>query len=141
MTENYPLRMIWERIRKALRRLQGGQRTFEFDQDTFTNLQHLAERERRSPDELASDLLSFALQQQRSSRELEARWQTLSAREQQVAALICLGLTNPEIAARLTISSGTVKTHVRNVLRKFDVHSKDELRAQLSQWDFSAWDE
>jgi len=35
----------------------------------------------------------------------------------------------------------TVKTHMANVLRKFDLHSKIELRMALSDWDFSAWEE
>ena len=49
-------------------------------------------------------------------------------------------LTNRQIAARLMISPETVKTHLRNAQYKFDVHSKAELRALLSDWDFSAWD-
>jgi DNA-binding CsgD family transcriptional regulator len=70
---------------------------------------------------------------------LLARWGFLSAREQQVAALTCLNFTNRQIAARLRITPETAKTHVRNVLRKFDLHSKAELRRALADWDFSAW--
>ena len=53
-----------------------------------------------------------------------------------VTALTCLGLTNPQIAVRLSLSPETVKTHVRNVLAKFEVNSKDELRHILANWDF-----
>lgn len=42
----------------------------------------------------------------------------LSVREQQLVNLIRLGLTNKEIATRLTLSEQTVKNHVHRVLRK-----------------------
>jgi two-component system nitrate/nitrite response regulator NarP len=64
----------------------------------------------------------------------------LSPREQQVVALTCLNLTNRQIAAKLVITPETAKTHVRNILRKFNLHSKVELREALSDWDFSDWD-
>ncbi|MGW8250801.1 MAG: LuxR C-terminal-related transcriptional regulator, partial [Anaerolineales bacterium] len=41
----------------------------------------------------------------------------------------------------LMISPETVKTHIRNVLSKFKLHSKHELRENLIDWDFSAWAE
>ena len=62
-------------------------------------------------------------------------------REQQIAALACMNYTNRQIAAHLFISPETVKTHMRNVLRKFDLHSKAELRQTLGDWDFSSWAE
>jgi two-component system nitrate/nitrite response regulator NarL len=34
--------------------------------------------------------------------------------------------TTPEIARRLSISEGTVRNHVRNILNKLDVHSRLE---------------
>ncbi len=66
-------------------------------------------------------------------------WESLSPREQDVTALSCLGFTNRQIAARLSLSPETIKTHVRNVLSKFGINSKSELRHILAGWDFSAW--
>jgi DNA-binding CsgD family transcriptional regulator len=43
------------------------------------------------------------------------------------------------MAARLHISVETVKTHISNVLIKFNLHGKAELRQALSSWDFSEW--
>jgi DNA-binding CsgD family transcriptional regulator len=57
-----------------------------------------------------------------------------------VTALTCLGYTNRQIAARLVLSPETVKTHLRNVLRKFDLPTKAELRRALADWDFGDWD-
>ena len=67
------------------------------------------------------------------------RWQQLTPREQQVAALVCLNYTNHQIAARLSISPDTVKLHVHNLLAKFDLHRKADLRVALSDLDFSVW--
>jgi len=69
-----------------------------------------------------------------------SRWERLTPRERQVAALICTqnggkGYTNPQIASHLGISRETVKIHVRNILYKFDLHSKVDLRRMLTGWD------
>jgi DNA-binding NarL/FixJ family response regulator len=45
----------------------------------------------------------------------------LTGREQEVAWLVASGLTNSEIATRLQIAPGTVKSHVHNVIRKLGV--------------------
>ena len=67
--------------------------------------------------------------------------QTLPPRvlAEQVAALVCLGYANAEIAVRLSISLPTVKAHVRSILRKFSLSRRSELQHILSDWDFSAW--
>jgi DNA-binding CsgD family transcriptional regulator len=44
------------------------------------------------------------------------RWETLNPREREVSALICLGYTNRQAAARMSVTAATVKIHVRNVL-------------------------
>ena len=43
------------------------------------------------------------------------------------------------MAALMVISTNTVKTHVRHVLRKFEVSNKGELRQVLAGWDFAGW--
>jgi DNA-binding CsgD family transcriptional regulator len=68
-------------------------------------------------------------------------WLSLSAREQQVAALTCLYYTNGEMALTLCLSIETVREYVRNAVRKFGVRSKDELRELLGHWDFTEWAE
>jgi hypothetical protein len=48
-------------------------------------------------------------------------------------------MTNPQIAQRLLISPNTVKTHIKNILSKFDVHSKKSLADLLTGLDLSDW--
>jgi DNA-binding CsgD family transcriptional regulator len=50
----------------------------------------------------------------------------LSARELEVLTLLATGASNPQIAARLVISSKTVSSHVGNVFEKLGVHTRTE---------------
>jgi LuxR family transcriptional regulator, maltose regulon positive regulatory protein len=54
----------------------------------------------------------------------------LSEREQEVLELIAAGLSNAEIAARLYIGIGTVKTHVNHLFGKLDASSRTQLLAR-----------
>ena len=53
----------------------------------------------------------------------------LSARELEVAELVAVGATNPEIAARLFLSRKTVERHVSNALAKVGARNRIELAA------------
>jgi two-component system, NarL family, response regulator LiaR len=50
----------------------------------------------------------------------------LTERETEVLRLVALGLANKEIAVRLGIGSGTVKTHVSNLLAKLSMQSRTQ---------------
>jgi len=124
---------------EELRRLQRLPRRFQFDAALLESLRRVAEREQRSEDEVAADLLEAALAQRGAYEARIQVWESLSPREQEVVALACLGYTNRQIAARLHLSPETIKTHMRHAQRKFGVSSKAELRTLLADWDFSGW--
>jgi DNA-binding CsgD family transcriptional regulator len=115
-------------------------RAFNLSAELRRSLQLLAEQQRLPPQEVAARLIHSALEERRQMEQGWLSWQSLTPREQQVAALICLGYTSRQIAARLEISPQTVKTHVRNVLVKFSLRRRQDLRQLLAGWDFSAWD-
>lgn len=50
----------------------------------------------------------------------------LTAREREVLELICEGLADKEIAARLKLAPNTVRNHVATVYSKLDLHSRGE---------------
>ncbi len=114
-------------------------RYFEISESLQVTLHTLANHEGRSEQELIPDLLAAGLDQYRSIDKHWSNWESLSQREKEVAAFSCLGFTNRQIAARLSLSPDTIKTHIRSVLKKFDLNSKDELRHILADWDFNGW--
>ncbi len=130
---------FWQHLLRLLRLSHPAHLNLKVDRSLIQSLENLAQREQRAEKELAAELLSMALVQRKTAEINLARWEALSPREQQVAALVCLGFTNRQIADHLVLSHETVKTHVRNVLYKFDLRSKAELRQALADWDFSAW--
>jgi FixJ family two-component response regulator len=71
------------------------------------------------------DAVGAALEKDRARRagdrrlaELQARFETLTARERQVMSLVVAGRLNKQIAGELGVSEMTVKMHRRQVMRK-----------------------
>lgn len=52
--------------------------------------------------------------------------ESLSPREAQVLDMVARGFTYAEVALRMGLSLSTVRTHVRNIYGKLDVHNKTE---------------
>jgi DNA-binding NarL/FixJ family response regulator len=55
------------------------------------------------------------------------RYETLTDREREVLHLAAEGLTNTEIAARLSLSPRTIENHRANMMRKLGLHNQTEL--------------
>jgi predicted ATPase/DNA-binding CsgD family transcriptional regulator len=60
----------------------------------------------------------------------EQNQESLTQREREIVELLVRGMSNPQIAFRLSISVGTVRSHVDHILSKLGVHS----RAQVAVW-------
>ena len=133
---------LWHRLIYWLGlRKDPGPRFYELDDGLQISLSTLAQHEGRTKEEMAADLLAAGLTHYQAKDIFWRYWETLSPREKDITALTCLGYTNKQMAAHLGISPETVKTHVRNTLYKFNLHSKAKLRVVLAYWDFSSWKE
>ncbi len=71
-------------------------------------------------------LLVDQLQEARIRHSRQDLLATLTRREREVIEAIARGATTTGIARELGISPGTVQSHVKNILRKLEVHSKVE---------------
>ncbi|KUL35442.1 response regulator [Streptomyces regalis] len=72
----------------------------------------------------------------RASAQQTERLNSLTAREQEILALMTQGLDNRAIADHLTISYATVRTHVRGILEKLEARSQLEAVAKAAEWGF-----
>jgi DNA-binding CsgD family transcriptional regulator len=114
-------------------------RVFLKDDELIATIKNVAKQERRTEEEIVAEFTRAGLNQFLTQNELDNRWSSLSHREQQVAALICLGHRNYEIANILGIAPETVKTHLKRIFDKFQLRSSKELRLALSDWNFRDW--
>ena len=116
-----------------------GQLSFELDPALSAQLRLAARARQQSTERLVGDLLAQGLEREALRQQAEAALAALTGREQEVARLAARGRTNRQIAEALFISTETVKTHIRNVLDKFDVHSKADLRLLLLDLGVRWW--
>jgi DNA-binding NarL/FixJ family response regulator len=61
----------------------------------------------------------------------DQRFTALSDRQQQVATLVCDGLSNKIIARKLGLTEGTVKVHLHLVYKKLGVRSRAHLLIRI----------
>jgi ATP/maltotriose-dependent transcriptional regulator MalT len=102
-------------------------------------IRDVAKQQSRAEEEVIADFTKVGLNQFLTQSELQDRWDSLSHREQQVVALVCLGSRHYEIAQTLGIAPETVKTHLQHVYDKLHLRSRKELRLALKDWDFQDW--
>lgn len=114
-------------------------RVFLQDEELISVIKDVAKQQKRAEEEVIADFTKVGLNQYLSQNELQERWSSLSHREQQVVALICLGYRNYEIAQTLGIAPETVKTHLQHIFDKFHLRGSRELRLVLKDWDFRDW--
>jgi DNA-binding CsgD family transcriptional regulator len=67
------------------------------------------------------------------------QWFSLTIRERQVVALVCMGYRNHDIASILGVSYPTIQTHLQKIFRKFGLRSRGEIREALISWPAEEW--
>jgi DNA-binding CsgD family transcriptional regulator len=65
----------------------------------------------------------------------------LTPRQMEVAELVALGLTNEQIALRLTTSVGTIANHVGKILLELDLRSRVQIATEILQYKQSTQSE
>ena len=81
------------------------------------------------PRKVLADAISSPMNNENIHRHARSAAELLTRRERQILALISTGSSNDEIAARLNISTNTVRTHVYNLYRK--IHVPNRMQAVL----------
>ncbi len=114
-------------------------RVFLQDEELIAVIKDVAKQQSRAEEDVIADFTKVGLNQFLTQSELQDRWDSLSHREKQVVALVCLGSRNYEIAQTLGIAPETVKTHLQHVYDKLHLRSRKELRLALKDWDFQDW--
>ena len=113
--------------------------TVEVSAELSTRLRRAARARARPPEMLVNDILERGLEQEALRVHAEHALASLTPREQEVTWLAARGQTNRQIADALVISSETVKSHIHNVLIKFGLRSKSDLRLLLLDLGIRWW--
>jgi predicted ATPase/DNA-binding CsgD family transcriptional regulator len=74
--------------------------------------------------------VDFARRGRGERRRPATGWDSLTATEMKVAALVADGRTNPEIAVALIMGRATVKTHVSNILDKLGLANRTQIATE-----------
>ena len=99
----------------------------EFDAELSGRINNAADDLGQTPEALVTELVIRGLKDQEQWSRAAKTLADLTPRELEVARLTAAGFTNGEIATALTITPETVKSHLRNIMRKLDLHSKERL--------------
>ncbi|MGH3188242.1 MAG: helix-turn-helix transcriptional regulator [Streptosporangiaceae bacterium] len=75
------------------------------------------------PPVATGQVLRLLLHEREQQREHERRLAALTPREREVLACLADGAARHEVAARLSLTANTVRTHLQNLMAKLQVHS------------------
>lgn len=81
------------------------------------------------PPAMLGPILRVLIARRRQETESMLLLDSLTRREREVLALLGEGLNHRQIAERLFISAETVRTHIKNLLHKLDIHTRLEASA------------
>ena len=83
---------------------------------------------------LYPEFIQAMIKQSLFSHEEESHMmQHLSSRQRDIAEMVALGMSNKEIAKHADITEQTVKTHLKAIYEKLDVHTRLELAIMINK--------
>ncbi len=92
-----------------------------------------------APQLVRSDRQALGLEVFPADPSIQETWFSLTVREREVVALICMGYKNNEIAPLLGVGYSTIQTHLQNIFHKFGLRSRGEIRTALKSWPAKEW--
>ena len=116
-----------ELVREAL---QAGAISYLLKNVSVDNLAEAIRAAHAGRSTLAPEAIQVLIQ---ADRQELAPGHDLTAREREVLSLMVEGMSNPEIAERLSVSRSTAKAHVSNILSKLGVSNRAEAIALAIQ--------
>ena len=112
---------------EVLEAMQNGVSGLVLKESAAVGLVQTVRRVQRGERALEPSLVSRALDRLAQREDAKKIAEVLSKRETEIVKMVAAGLRNKEIAVKLSIGEGTVKTHLHTIYEKLGVHSRVEL--------------
>jgi DNA-binding NarL/FixJ family response regulator len=112
---------------EVLEAMQHGVSGLVLKESAAVGLVQTVRRVQRGERALEPSLVTRALDRLAQREEAKKITEVLSKRETEIVKMVAAGLRNKEIALKLTIGEGTVKTHLHTIYEKLGVHGRVEL--------------
>jgi two-component system NarL family response regulator len=103
--------------------LDAGANGYVLKANAYDELLRAVDAARKDRKYLAAEVTSAIIESALREGTEGSVYDLLGAREREVLQLLAEGLTSAEIAQRLHVSTSTVETHRRNIMRKLDIHN------------------
>jgi DNA-binding NarL/FixJ family response regulator len=107
--------------------MQSGVSGLVLKESAAVGLVQTVRRVHRGERALEPSLVSRALDRLAQREEARKIVEVLSKRETEIVKMVAVGLRNKEIADKLSIGEGTVKSHLHSIYEKLGVHGRVEL--------------
>jgi DNA-binding NarL/FixJ family response regulator len=112
---------------EVLEAMQNGVSGLVLKESAAVGLVQTVRRVQRGERALEPSLVSRALDRLAQREDAKKIAEVLSKRETEIVKMVAAGLRNKEIALKLSIGEGTVKTHLHTIYEKLGVHGRVEL--------------
>ena len=122
--------------------LTAGASAYVLKANAYDSLRRAVRAASQGKSYLCPEVAGAVIEAARGSRPVDSSaYALLGPREREVLQLLAEGLTSPQIAERLHISTATVESHRRNLMGKLGIHSVAELTKYAIREGLTSLDE